>query len=221
MGEMQTHDIVGLINFIFLILVVLFNLKDNHRIWLVSIMLCIKAISLIGKHYLPENLYVFQLFYSLSDAVMIWAVYFRFPICRWIFAKTEGLRDRQNATLSLNRFTFIRRIKGIFSRLAVNGRVIGILEDRSITRQELGICFIISVSIVVNVVLVIEHSLRHPEFFGFTKYDKISEHLMYVYNSYPDIKMGLLALVTFALFTMTVDGWVSRKLKARKSSKFF
>lgn len=208
---METPEFLAMIDWIVLTLVVFFNLRDSHRIWLVAIMLAVKALDLLVNPHLPRDVFTPQLFYISLDLLVIAAVLFRFPICRWLSNKAKGNRTSSPSILA--------KLGEVLRRFAVTGRLVAILDDRSLTKQELAICFLYAVSITVNVLAIVEHVFRHPEFLGFAAWETIPDSLMYLYNSYAGIKAGLLALVVFTLFTMTVDGMVLRVIERRKLSK--
>ena len=63
MGEMATHEILWIISLIVLVLVFIANSKDDHRIWLVAVLLCINSIGPVIRSFLPVGVYIHQLFY--------------------------------------------------------------------------------------------------------------------------------------------------------------
>tara|TARA_B100000700_G_scaffold311500_1_gene393385 strand:+ start:16696 stop:17292 length:597 start_codon:yes stop_codon:yes gene_type:complete len=78
-------------------------------------------------------------------------------------------------------------------------------NDLGYARQEYFIRLIFGFSIAANLTLVAEYVVRHSGI--------LAEKPMFIYNTYPSFKLGLIIALTFALLTMTLDGLVGRRLK--------
>ncbi|MBU2968751.1 hypothetical protein KO527_05235 [Pseudoalteromonas sp. C2R02] len=190
MDELNIYQVVGWANSIALSLVFICNRKDAHRAWLVIALLTAKALNVILYNYIPRNVITPQVFYSLYDLFVILALVHRRELC-----------------LLLSKPLLLKTIVGRFAK--------GVLKSNKVTKQELVIRFLFTASIVVNVLMIGEHLLRHPYFIGLP--ESMALNVRFIYDHYSQVKLVIMSAITLGLFTMTIDGWVIRQLEKRKA----
>ncbi|MBQ4839826.1 hypothetical protein [Pseudoalteromonas luteoviolacea] len=87
----------------------------------------------------------------------------------------------------------------------------GVFSNNHTAKQEKAIIFFFSFSIFMNFLMITEHIVRHPELVGLD--ESLAYYSVLIFNSYPYLIMGQSILLAITYFTMTVDGFVIRKVK--------
>jgi len=199
---------MGFIFLTALILTLICNMKDPNRIWIASVFLCANAIDLfLVRVHLPEELLIRQAAYCAIDTLTILLLYFRIDIC-------------------FRAFDIFRPKKDTFA--------IKVLKNVEATKQEYAIRIALVASIFFNALLMIEHLIRHPEYFNIAieklelvpllDYFNMSIYpiaadptlmkYIFVFDAYPYLKMCTTGLMILGLAAMSIDGIVNKRIKA-------
>jgi hypothetical protein len=188
---MQSYNILaeymGFIFFSTLLITLVCNLHDTQRIWIVCVFFSFSLIDLfVYRILLPHDLLIRQSVYITTDLLIIYLLQNRVIVCHQIYAVLEPKNN--------NKF-FVRMLK-----------------DMDYTKQEYAIRSVLLTGVLVNMLLIIEHCIRHPEFFGFAENTNLQQ-IQWIFNAYPTVKTVLTFLVILGLISMTIDGIAQRRIK--------
>jgi hypothetical protein len=169
-----------------MLIVVGLNVKDALRIWIVGVLFSLSMVDMfIFQPHLPNSILVHQFAYTLSDLAAIFLLKYRLRV---------GVK-----------------ISTVFCKAESNSYLYRVCTDLGYAKQEAFIRMMFMFSIFSNAATAAEHVLRNPHIIGLSK--DLSVMSFFVYELYPYAKLGLVVALTFALLTMTVDGFVGRRLK--------
>lgn len=172
---------VILTNFLLVTLIAICNRKDGHRVYIAASILTVYILNIIFYRTIPYNLIYNQVYYSLMDLLVVLLLIYRVKV--------------------LN-----------FSSMLFGTKAIsGVFKNSHTAKQEKAIIFFFSFSIVMNLLMVIEHIVRHPELVGLD--ESLAYYSVFIFNNYPTLIMGQSILLALTYFTMTVDGFVIRKVR--------
>ncbi|MCG7550978.1 hypothetical protein [Pseudoalteromonas sp. Of7M-16] len=169
-----------------MLIVVGLNVKDALRIWIVGVLFTLSMVDMfIFQPYLPNSVLAHQFAYTLSDLAAIFLLKYRLRV---------GVK-----------------ISTAFCKAESNSYLYRVCTDLGYAKQEAFIRMMFMFSIFSNIAMAVEHILRNPSAIGLSQDLRI--FTVFVYELYPYAKLGLVVALTFALLTMTVDGFVGRRLK--------
>lgn len=182
----KVYSYVVVCYFSVMLIVVGLNVKDALRIWIVGVLFSLSMVDMfIFQPYLPNSILTHQLAYTMSDLVAIFLLKYRLRIGA--------------------------KISTAFCKPESSSYIYRVCTDLGYAKQEAFIRMMFTFSIFSNVATAAEHILRNPHLIGLSQ--DFSFFSVFVYELYPYAKLGLVVALTIALLTMTVDGFVGRRLK--------
>lgn len=182
-------EYMGYLFFIALAATLIFNLDDSQRVWIVGVFFVMIILDIfVVRAFTPQDLIVRQLAYSALDLFVVYMLQKRIVLCDKIF-RTFKMKDD-------------------------GGFVSKVLRDIDSTKQEYAIRTILLIGVAINIAMIIEHCIRHPEFFGLAKSEYNAATFQWLYYSYPFIKLSETALLIIGLISMTIDGLANKLEKS-------